>query len=93
MPELIENVIQTDAHEPTLYDVMDVLGTMSDRMDGMDVRFDSIDTRFNTLERDMNQIKVIVLDNQETLEALANAVDKYAVMIIDHERRITQLER
>lgn len=81
--------------EPTLHDVMDVLKSMDKRiegrLDGIDNRLDAIDTRIGAVERRVGAVEIKMEDMQETLDAVARAVDADAVTLINHERRIKDL--
>lgn len=71
MPELAEPIIQTDAFEPTLYDVMDQLAAVHDRIDSTDDRIDTLrenmDERFTLVDQKFIALSQQVGDVQTTL--------------------------
>ena len=72
--------------EPTLQDLMAVLGTMKEWMHVMNVRQ-------ATFEQNQNKTNNALADIQDDLTAALAAVDKDSIVLIDHERRIKKLER
>lgn len=71
--------------EPTLHDVVGILHVVTNRLDTMDENLHTLNQRVDNLE-------VQVADIKETTEAIERAVDKDAVTLIAHERRISKLE-
>lgn len=76
---------EKSAPEPTLHDVIDILHTVTDRLD-------TVDERLTDLGRRVGNLEVDVADIKETTEAIERAIDKDAVTLIAHERRISKLE-
>lgn len=115
MNGITEKVIQTEyVHEPTLYDVMEALGGLGERIDGvcrhlvsvearlsvvevkidtMGVRIDEIDMRLVSVESRLFGVEVKITDMQEELTALSRAVDTDAVMLLNQQRRLQNVER
>jgi hypothetical protein len=64
MIETTESIIQTDALEPTLYDVMDQIITLHDRVDGVEDRIDSMREHIDEKFAELLPLKPIVLGLQ-----------------------------
>lgn len=79
-------------YEPTLSDVLEAVQTgfarVDDRFEQVNARFDAVDERFDRLERRAGSLENTVEDMKETLGGVAHAVDKDAIAILNHERRI-----
>jgi hypothetical protein len=71
--------------EPTLHDVVQIMGSIHTRMDGMDARL-------GNMEHDLGELKGTVLDMREDLTSALTAIDKDAETLINHEQRIVKLE-
>ncbi|MDB5265489.1 MAG: hypothetical protein JWM39_202 [Parcubacteria group bacterium] len=64
MIETTESIIQTDALEPTLYDVMDQIITLHDRVDGVEDRIDNMREHIDEKFAEFLPLKPIVLGLQ-----------------------------
>lgn len=78
--------------EPTLYDVMEILVRMDERMENVEEEIVEVKDRLRGVERATAELTGVVEDLQEHFLATSRAVDTDAVTIIDHEARIRQLE-
>lgn len=88
---------QRDGYEPTISEVLEAVQTGFAKVDG---RFEQVDGRFGELEYRMMAIekRTGAVENtleevKETLNGIARAVDKDAIAILDHEHRISIVER
>ena len=54
--------------------------------------FETLNGKVDALAEDMTQVKKDVSEIKDTLEAHGKAIDKDAVMLINHEKRIVALE-
>lgn len=80
---------------------------VDDRFDRVESRLDKVENRLNRVEGGINDVgyrvtalekrtgslEIAVEDMNETLNGVARAVDKDAVAILDHERRIRHPEK
>ncbi len=94
-------------HEPTLYDVMDILGTIHERFDGIDAkldghdrgfeklltRMDTIDERIGGVEKKVSDVVVTLADMQDDVTSILLGMDTHTEKIVRHERRIGALEK
>ncbi len=92
-----------NAYEPTLRDVLDVMNSGFERIEGrfeaVDTRLGNIETRLESVETNLVDVQQRVIklegkvdDIQEDLRALVSAEEKDAVATINHEERIVRLE-
>ena len=94
---MTKNTKNSKEYEPTLSDVLEAVQTgftkVDERFEQVDVRFDKMDERFDKLEKRTGSIENTLEDMKETLGGIERAVDKDAVTVLDHERRIRHLEK
>jgi hypothetical protein len=67
--------------------------TMASGFSALNQRMDNFEARLIPLEAKMNNIEVIVTDVHEDLDAGLAAIDKNAVMLLEHNKRIGRLEK
>ena len=90
--------------QPTLRDILEGMNTRFNvvfkELKRIDGRFELIYPHLSALRKDVTEIKEVqkadgeILDEiRDEMEAISKAVDKDAVAILDHENRITKLER
>lgn len=72
--------------ERTINEVYEVLKLMSEHIDGTRKEIKDLKTTIGHIERDVLIIK-------EDVDAIASTVSDVAVKNVNHERRITRLER
>lgn len=93
----MENVKKSNEFEPTLLDVLEAVqtgfGKMEEKFEQVDDRFDKIDVRFDKLEKRVGAVEITLEGMKETLESIEHAVDKDAEAIINHEDRVSHLEK
>lgn len=56
-------------------------------------RVDAIDIRLTDVERQLGKVEVALVDLQDEVAGLSRAIDKDAVTLINHEKRIKLLEK
>jgi len=90
--------------EPTLSDVLEAVqtgfGEMEERFNGVGERFNKVENKIGDVENRMTAVEKrlgavgnTLEDMRETLKGVERAVDKDAVTIISHGRRIAHLEK
>jgi peptidoglycan hydrolase CwlO-like protein len=90
--------------EPTLTSVMGAVQELTeavqtgfakvdDKFDNVDMQFDEVKYRITALEKRTGSLENSVEDMKDTLNGVARAVDKDALVIMNHERRIRHLEK
>jgi hypothetical protein len=84
-------------YEPNLSDVLEAVQTgftkVDGRLDRVEGRLGEVEYRMTALEKRTGSLEDTVEEMNETLQGVARAVDKDAVAILDHERRIRHLEK
>lgn len=80
--------------------VSDLTTSVAEMFDAMKRGFNKIELRIGDVEVEVHQLnqrvgslEVTVLDMQEDLKGIGKAIDKDAIRIIDHGRRIVRLEK
>ena len=66
---------------------------VENRLGGVEGRLGEVEQELRGVSRRVGSLEEKVEDMDETLSAVAKAVDKDAVTILDHERRIVKLEK
>lgn len=93
----MKKVKKSNKYEPTISDVLGVVQTgfakVDDKLGSMDVQFDEVKYRITALEKRTGSLEDSVEDMKDTLNGVARAVDKDALVIMNHERRIRHLEK
>ena len=90
--------------EPTLTNVMGAVQDLTEavqagfakvdsKFDNTGVQFDEVKYRITALEKRTGSLENSVEDMKDTLNGVARAVDKDALVIMNHERRIRHLEK
>lgn len=86
-----------NGYEATISDVLEAVQTgfakVDDKFNNMDVQFDEVKYRITALEKRTGSLEDSVEDMKDTLNGVARAVDKDALVIMNHERRIRHLEK
>jgi hypothetical protein len=59
----------------------------------MNERMDNFEIRLSVVEKKATAIEIILLDMQEELSGQGRAIDKDAVTLMGHEKRIVRLEK
>lgn len=101
---MIKSAKNSKEYEPTLSDILESVQTgfqkVDERFEKVDEQFAKIDGQFEelgyrvtALEKRTGAIEITLEDMRETLNGVARAVDKDALTIIDHKRRIVHLEK
>lgn len=90
-------VSESPIYEPTLYDVIQIMqsgfAAVDARFEAVDARFDSLDTRLRNVERTTFRLEDAFEGIQEDITSLLKAADVTGEAIVNHDRRITALER
>jgi hypothetical protein len=94
------NAADAPGYEPTLHDVMGALMTVNEKVDHIDSRLgtiersvSSLEGRVSGVERSLGRLEVKVADMQEDLTSALTALDRDAVTLVGHEKRIRVLEK
>ena len=98
---LMGNAKKSNEFEPTLMDVLDAVQTgftkmeekMEERFDKVDEQLGNVENRVTAVERRVGTIEVTLEDMKETLESIEHAIDKDAEAVVNHESRISHLEK
>ena len=85
----MEDMKKSGEFEPT---ILDVLEAVQSGFTKMEERFDDLGYRVTAVEKRTGAVETTLEEMKETLDGVARAVDKDAVTIIDHTRRIVHLE-
>ena len=68
--------MMSDAHEPTLRDVMDRLGRIDGRLDSIDGRLDSVDGRLDSVDGRLDSVDGRLDENGEQVRKLRDRMDE-----------------
>ena len=83
----------TEAVQTGFAKVDDRFDKVESRLDRVEGGINDVGYRVMMLEKRTGSLEIAVEDMNETLNGVARAVDKDAVAILDHERRIRHLEK
>lgn len=70
-----------------------ILAGMDQGFQKLTTRMDNFEGRLIPLEQKASNIEIIVSDIRDDLDAGLKAIDKHAVMLLDHKKRIGRLEK
>lgn len=89
-----KNAKNSSEYEPTLLDVLGAVQTGFVKMEEkMEEKFDDLGYRVTAVEKRVGAVEVTLEEMKGTLDGIAKAVDKDAEAIVNHENRISQLEK
>lgn len=100
----MENAKKSDTYEPTLLDVLEAVQSgfknveerfekVDERFDKIDERFDRVENRMTAVERRVGTVETTLEEMSVTLKSIEQAVDKDAEAIVNHEGRVSHLEK
>lgn len=90
----MENTKKSSEFEPTLLDVLEaVQGGFQKMEEKMENGFNDLGYRVTAVEKRVGDVENTLEDMRKTLEGVERAVDKDAVTIVNHGRRIVRLEK
>ena len=90
----MEDTKKSSEFEPTLLDVLEaVQGGFQKMEEKMEEKFDDLGYRVTAVEKRVSSIETTLEGMKETLESIEHAVDKDAEAVVNHESRISHLEK
>lgn len=90
----MENMQKPSDYEPTLTDVLEAVQTGFGKMEEkMEEKFDDLGYRVTAVEKRVGAVEVTLEDMKGTLENIEHAVDKDSEAIVNHEDRVSHLEK
>jgi len=96
MIPMMKSTGNSNEYEPTLLDVLEAVQSGFQKMEGrfgeMGERFNDLGSRVTAVEKRVGTVEVTLEEMAGTLSGIEHAVDKDAVTIVDHGRRIARLE-
>lgn len=74
-------------------EMMRSMGTVINKLDGLDNRLSNVEGDVSTLKSDVSKIKSVQKEHSQILKRLDAKTDNIAETIINHEIRLTKVEK
>jgi len=85
---------KSNEFEPTLLDVLEAVQSGFQKMEEkMEEKFDDLGYRVTAVEKRVGAVETTLEEMRGTLKGVERAVDKDALTVVDHTRRIVRLEK
>lgn len=74
-------------------EMMRLMGTVINKLDGLETDVSSLKTDVSSLKIDVSEIKAVQKEHSQALKRLEAKTDSIAGTVINHENRLTKLEK